>query len=248
MGCQAPQVSVADEPVCAEPGTTEANVLEGASRGYEYNYGVYLPPCYDIAAVKDYPVLYLLPGRGGSPSDWFNAGIHDIADEMILSGEIAPFIIITTEEISSDPLAEIIYNELMPHVEDAYRVKPERQQRAVAGGSLGSVGAYRVALQHPSEFASVGMFGGGLIHGEEERVQTWLDALTAENQPRFFINSGEQDPFMVERAEVMIDVLDEAQLEHTEIFSQGGHNYGYWASNFPVYFKWLAEDWNQEAG
>ena len=92
------------------------------------------------------------------------------------------------------------------------------------------------------------MFGGGLIHGEEERVQTWLDALTAENQPRFFINSGEQDPFMVERAEVMIDVLSEAQLEHTEIFTPGGHDYGYWTSNFPAYFEWLAADWKQEAG
>ena len=237
LGCQAAQPPVVDERVCAEPGTIKADVLDGTSRGYDYHYGVYLPPCYDVAAAIDYPVLYLLPGRGGAPSDWFNAGVDEIADEMILSGQIAPFIIVTTEEISSDPLAEIIFNELMPYVEDAYRVKPERWQRAVAGGSLGSVGAYRIALQHPDEFASVGMFGGGLIHGEEERVQTWLDALTAENQPRFFINSGEQDPFMVERAEVMIDVLSEAQLEHTEIFTPGGHDYGYWTSNFPAYFE-----------
>lgn len=247
LGCEAVS-PVIDEPVCTEPGTIEANVLEETSRGYGYNYGVYLPPCYDVAAAKDYSVLYLLPGRGGSSSDWFNAGVHEIADDMILSGKIAPFIIITTEEISSDPLAETIYSELMPHIEDAYRVKPERWQRAVAGGSLGSVGAYRIAFQHPDDFSSVGMFGGGLIHGEEERVQTWLDELTAENQPRFFINSGEQDPFMVERAEVMIDVLDEAQLTHTEIFTPGGHDYGYWASNFPAYFEWLAEEWTQEAG
>jgi enterochelin esterase-like enzyme len=254
LGCQATELSIStsvpvpDELDCEKPGTVEEKLLEETSRGYDYSYWVYLPPCYESDVEMAYPVLYLLPGRGGNPSHWFNAGVHKIADDMILSGKIAPFIIISTEEISSDPLAEIIYNELMPHVEDVYRVKPERWQRAVAGGSLGSVGAYRIALQHPNEFASVGMFGGGLIHGEEERVQTWLDVLTAENKPRFFINSGEQDPLMVERAEVMIAVLSEAQLEHTEIFSPGGHDYGYWASNFPVYFEWLAEDWEQDAG
>ena len=254
LGCQAAvspvstSVPVPDELVCEKPGTVEEKLLEETLRGYDYSYWIYLPPCYDTDVEKAYPVLYLLPGRGGNPSNWFNAGVNEIADDMILSGKIAPFIIITTEEISSDPLAEIIYNELMPHVEDAYRVKPERWQRAVAGGSLGSVGAYRIALQHPNDFASVGMFGGGLIHGEEERVQTWLDELAAENQLRFFINSGEQDPLMVERAEVMIDVLGEAQLEHMEIFSPGGHDYGYWASNFSAYFEWLAEDWKQDAG
>jgi len=254
LGCQTREPSIpisipiANELACEAPGIVEEKILEENSRGYDYNYWIYLPPCYDSEIEKEYPVLYLLPGRGGSPSDWFNAGVNEIADDMILNGEIAPFIIVSTEEISSDPLADIIFNDLKPHVEHAYRAKAERWQRAVAGGSLGSVGAYRVALQHPNEFSSVGMFGGGLIHGEEERVQTWLDELTAENQPRFFINSGEQDPFMVERAEVMIDVLDEAQLEHTEIFSSGGHDYGYWTSNFPSYFEWLAEDWTQEAG
>ena len=119
LSCQAAQPPVVDEPICAEPGTTEVNVLEGTSRGYGYNYGVYLPPCYDAEVGKEYPVLYLLPGRGGNPSDWFNAGVREIADAMILSGKIAPFIIIATEEISSDSLAEIIYNELtkskVPH-------------------------------------------------------------------------------------------------------------------------------------
>ncbi len=251
MGCQAIDLPIplaTAEPACTEPGTIEENLLEETSRGYEYSYWVYLPPCYDSTIDKEYPILYLLPGRGGSPSNWFNAGVNIVADNMIVSGKIAPFIIVSTEEISSDPLAEIIYNDLMPHVENRYRVKQERRQRAVAGGSLGSVGAYRIALQHPNDFASVGMFGGGLIHGEEERVQTWLNELTDENKPRFFINSGEQDPLMVDRAKVMIDVLDEAELPHTDLFSPGGHDYGYWTSNFPVYFKWLAEDWTQEEG
>jgi hypothetical protein len=48
---------------------------------------------------------------------------------------------------------------------------------------------------------------------------------------------------MLERAKVMIALLDESGVGHTEIFSAGGHTYRYWLSNFPVYLRWLARGW-----
>jgi len=231
------------KPKCEELGTIEQGSVEETSRGFAYNFVIYLPPCYESSEEESYPVLYLLPGRGSGPGSWFAAGANETADDMILSGTLPPFIIVGTEDISADPLAEIIFNDLLPHIENNYRLKPGRRYRSVAGGSLGAVGAYRLAFQYPGQFTSAGMFGGGLISGEEQRVEEWLEAMAKEEQPRLFLNSGEQDPLMLERAEVMIDLLDEKQIEHNEVFTPGEHSYGYWVSNFPAYFEWLVQDW-----
>lgn len=46
---------------------------------------------------------------------------------------------------------------------------------------------------------------------------------------------------MLERAQVMIRLLNEYGVGHEEIFREDCHNYGYWGSNFSAYFEWLAE-------
>jgi S-formylglutathione hydrolase FrmB len=48
---------------------------------------------------------------------------------------------------------------------------------------------------------------------------------------------------MLDRAQVMIALLDEAGLAHETLFSPGDHSYTYWASNFPAYLRWLAAGW-----
>jgi S-formylglutathione hydrolase FrmB len=113
----------------------------------------------------------------------------------------------------------------------------------VAGGSLGGVGAYRLALRFPEEFASAGLFGSGLVPGEEPQVRAWLRALPSEARPRMFLNCGEGDPLMLDAARVMMALLSEAGVPHTSIVSDGEHTYGYWVSNLAAYFVWLAEDW-----
>jgi S-formylglutathione hydrolase FrmB len=52
---------------------------------------------------------------------------------------------------------------------------------------------------------------------------------------------------MLERAEVMIEMLDMYQIDHTELFTPGAHTYNYWVSNLPAYFEWLAQDWEKAA-
>ena len=57
------------------------------------------------------------------------------------------------------------------------------------------------------------------------------------------MNSGEQDPLMLERARVLKSILDEAGLENQLHVDEGGHQYTFWVPNFEVYLKWLSEDW-----
>jgi enterochelin esterase-like enzyme len=228
---------------CTVPSEIISAELAGAARGYPYSYRVYLPPCFSAESEARYPVLYLVPGRSSSPDTWFAAGAAEVVDQLILNNEIPPFIIVTTENIDSDPQAETIYKELIPFVESHYPIAADRRYRAVAGGSLGGIAAYRLALQYPDTFASAGIFGAGAISGEEPQIRRWLSQMNDVNRTRVFMNSGEGDPFMLERARVMKSILDEAGVENELYVDEGGHHYTYWVPNFEMYLKWLAQDW-----
>jgi enterochelin esterase-like enzyme len=230
-------------PTCADPGTVEDGKIEESIRGYVYYFQLYLPPCYEQETERQYPTIYLLPGQGGSSRGWFTAGLAELADEMMLGGEIPPFLIIVTGNNDVDLLGEVVHQDLLPYIEANYRVLAERSYRSVSGGSLGGSRAYRLALNNPETFASAGVFGNGLVPGDEAQLTAWIDSIAADERPRFFFNTGLQDPYMLALAEEMIDILDETGVESTAIFTTGGHNLGYWLSNMPAYWRWAAEDW-----
>jgi enterochelin esterase-like enzyme len=230
-------------PVCGEPGRILRDSVAETERGYSYTFNIYLPPCYESEAERRYPVLYLLPGLGGGPGDWFAAGADRTADELILNGEIPALIMVTTESTASDRYGDAIFNDLLPYVDEQYRTQAERTYRAVAGASLGGIGAYRLAFRHPDSFASAGLFGSGIVSGEEEQVREWLAAVPPENRQRVFFNCGEQDNLMLAQAEQLVSILEEAGIESTLLVSPGEHTYAYWVSNLPAYFRWLAQDW-----
>jgi len=232
---------------CTASGTIISAVLPRPNHGYEYGYRVYLPPCYSAETGSRYPILVLVPGRSSSPDSWFAAGLADIIDRMILDGEIPPFIIVATENIEGDPLAETINNDLIPWIESQYPIIDDRQYRAVAGGSLGGIAAYRLAFQHPDSFSSAGIFGAGAVSGEETRIREWLSSMDGGNLVRVFLDTGDEDVLMLDRAMVMKSMLDEAGIENFLHTGHGGHNYAYWVGNFEMYLKWLAKDW-QESG
>jgi len=67
--------------------------------------------------------------------------------------------------------------------------------------------------------------------------------MSAANRTRVFMDTGDEDIFMLDRARVMKSILDESGVENQLHVGHGGHNYAYWVSNFEVYLKWLTKDW-----
>lgn len=223
---------------CVQPGSVQSLRI-----GSSIEIGLYLPPCFEPDADGLYPVLYLLPGFGGSPRDWFDAGLASIADKLILAGDVQPFIIITTDDSFDDLDAAFIVKQIIPYIESHYHASPLRQHRSVAGGSLGAASAYHLAFKTPEIFGSAGIFGNGAAVGEENEIRSWLMVISEAERPRIFLNSGESDTYMLVRAQELIALLDEAEIEHSEIFNAGDHTYAYWLSNFPTYFRWWAQSW-----
>jgi enterochelin esterase-like enzyme len=230
-------------PVCTEAGTTQELSIPSDIPGVPYQFDIYLPPCYAAQANRRYPVLYLIPGRSSAPNTWIQAGAAKTAEAMIHALQVPPFLIVSTQNTDDDPSAKAIQTILMPHVEQTYRVLPDRRYHAVAGGSLGGIAAYRIVFQHPDRFASLGIFGSGVEQAEEDKVRGWLAAITAKDKLRVFLNCGTDDVLMIDTAKLTMSLLDEAKIPHAEIFTPGNHSYQYWSTNLEAYYRWLTEDW-----
>ncbi len=120
---------------CDKLGTAEPGVTEEASRGFPYTYTVYLSPCYEADIEHEYPILYLLPGRGLGPSSWFAAGANEVAGDMILGDKVHPFLIVATKETGTDmSLAALNPSALTVDSSD-----PEVGGRGIAGDGGGLI-------------------------------------------------------------------------------------------------------------
>jgi enterochelin esterase-like enzyme len=227
---------------CDRPGNLESDRVENQN-GLAHRFTIYLPPCYLSEPDRHYPTIYLFPGRSGGPSDWFNAGIAELADELIFSGELVPFILVGLDNTDNDMQGQNFLMRVLAYVEADYRVLADRRHRALAGASQGGAPAYRLALQNPELFGSAALFGSGAIAGDEQQIQIWVDAIPASQHPRFFFNTGMGDSYMLERAKVFETILEGWGVDYQSIFSDGDHSYIYWVDNFDEYLVWLAAGW-----
>src|SRR6056297_198384 len=123
--------------VSAQTGKVFDNLsMESEILDMERKYAVYLPPGYDISE-RSYPVLYLLHGAGDDQTGWVQFGeVRHITDKAINEGKATPMIIVMpdantgqrgyTNDVSGNwRYEDFFFEELMPHVEEKYRIKNE---------------------------------------------------------------------------------------------------------------------------
>ena len=174
---------------------------------------------------------------------WNSAGAAEVANEMIRVGEVPPSITVSTSNYSSDAHGQALLDDLLPYVDETFRTLTDRRCRAVGGASMGGVIAYRMAFQHPELFGSLGIFGSGVVGGDEGNVNAWIAATPTEKRPRVLLDCGEGDTAMLTNAERTVGILDEWEIPYVLNSEPSGHNYAYWGGNLEMYYAWYAQDW-----
>ena len=140
-----------------------------AARENALRVNVLLPDGYSRG--RDYPVLYLLHGHGDSFDHWASPERGDVA--RIAAGLGA--IVVMPEGARGwyanwwkggargGPAWESYHlDELIPLVEQRLRIRPGRRWRAIAGLSMGGLGALYYASQRPGYFGSAASFSGAI--------------------------------------------------------------------------------------
>lgn len=228
------------------------NVPHG-SISYRYYYSnelgirpivIYTPPGYEKDTKTQYPVLYLLHGTTDTEETWTKVGrANIILDNLIQEGKAKPMIIVmpygraypaiskssgslrnweNLQEFKKDFLTYII-----PFIEDNYRVKKDKNNRAIAGFSGGGGETLYLGLSNPELFSWVCGFAPGMKKEEFERnnaVPFANPALTNQNLKLFWIGVGKDDGLYPVISDYL-KVLDEKQIQHETIITDGGHTW-----------------------
>lgn len=205
---------------------------------------IYTPPGYEKDVSKKYPVLYLLHGTTDTEETWTKVGrANIILDNLIAQGKAVPMIIVMPygrayPKISKssgslrnrDNLQEIkkdFLGYLIPFVEQNYRVKADKDNRAIAGFSGGGGTSLFLGLNNPDLFRWVVGFAPGMLKEEFDRnnaVAFANPSLTNQRLKLFWIGVGKEDTLYPVISDYL-KVLDEKKIKHETFISEGGHTW-----------------------
>lgn len=208
------------------------------------NLYVYLPPQYDSEPSRKFPVLYLRHGNGDDESAWTiegRAGV--ILENLIAESKAVPMIIVmpygesnasgggTPEGIAA--LGKELFDDVIPLVESKYRTLPGRDNRAIAGLSMGGGQALTIGLEHLEQFAWVGEFSSGLVSDANFRIEKYLPDLvenaSSVNQRLrlLFLSCGTEDPRYQGQLDLK-DALSKYKIRYEWYSTPGAHEWKVW--------------------
>lgn len=207
---------------------------------------VYTPAGYDSGKQK-YPVLYLQHGGGENRTSWFNQGrAANILDNLIAAGKAVPMIVVCADGqipggggYSWDGMQgfrEEMIDNIIPAVERQFRVRKNKDSRALCGLSMGGGQSFFVGLRCPEVFGHVGVFSAGLFSGlgnsspnlEESIPGIWSDPAGFNRQRKlFFIACGEDD-FRYEATTAAVEDLQERGVDVVYRHYPGDHEWQPW--------------------
>jgi enterochelin esterase-like enzyme len=231
--------------------------------GDQRDYYVYTPPGYDPTAGKLYPVLYLLHGFSDDASGWTAVGrANVIVDNLIAQGKAKPMLIVMTlgygaPEILSrggprvrDPVVrqrnmdrfrDALFTEVIPQVEKTYHASRDRNERAIAGLSMGGAESLYTGLNAIDRFAWIGAFSSGGLGEDLNAAFVSLDTKANEKLRLLWIACGTEDR-LIEPNRKLREWLTSKGVRHTDIETPGAHTWMVWRRNLAAFAALLFQD------
>jgi S-formylglutathione hydrolase FrmB len=247
-------------------------------------YAIYLPAGYETSQ-RSYPVLYLLHGATDNHTGWVQFGeVQRIADKAIQDGTATAMIIVMPDGDTGKMgyfngiagnwnYEDFFFQEFMPAIEKAYRIKAEKRYRAIAGLSMGGGGSFMYALHHPELFSSscplsayigplnleeqktrIKQSDPGVI--DEAQIKAYFEKHNAlelinrmpEDQKkavRWYIDCGDDD-FLYEGNCLVHIAMRKKDIPHEFRTRDGAHNWTYWREALPTVLGFVSETFHQK--
>ena len=215
---------------------------------------VYTPPSYTKG--KKYPVLYLLHGIGGDEKEWLKGGQPQvILDNLSAENKIQPMIVVMPNgramkddraigNIMAQDKVEAfaafekdLLNDLIPFIEKKYPVLTNRENRAIAGLSMGGGQSLNFGLGNLDKFAWVGGFSSApnlkapelLVPNPEE---------TKKKLKLLWISCGDNDG-LISFSQLTHDYLVANSVPHIFYIEPGVHDFKVWKNDLFMFSQLL---------
>jgi len=216
----------------------QSTVLNGETR----QVWVYTPPGYEQDPNRQYPVLYLLHGTNDTAAGWTIAGNENfILDNLIAEKKAVPMVVVMPfghaapygvrgGGNNTTLFESYLFKDVIPLVEAKYRLAPGREQRAIAGLSMGAEQSLYLFFHHLDTFSSIGAF----CPSGFPAMATDFPALLADPKATnakiavLWLGCGRQDPQHFPGTERLANFLTDHQINHLWHPTEGFHNFAIW--------------------
>ena len=224
---------------------------------------VYTPPGYN-SSTESYPVLYLLHGAGGDEDAWTSLGRANlILDNLIASGKAKPMLVVMTNgnawqtstlrQIPGLPaptretfaqyqgkFEKSLVEDVLPYIEENYRVIRDKDHRALAGLSMGGGHTITASINYPGTFGYIGVFSSGIFdaNADMDEMEKKFQALKASGINKYWVACGEDD-FVMESNKRLLSILEKTGLEHEYFENEGGHTWANWRTYLSMFSPML---------
>ncbi len=224
--------------------------------GLSRKLDIFLPPLYHEQLDESFPVLYLRHGGGDTEASWLSDGRAGIILENLLAkDEAIPMIMVMMNGFTDGTWAGgstkegmgILENELLteiiPLINQKYRTKPERENTAIAGLSMGGGQAFVLGLNNLNTFDWVGQFSSGLLASVEfdinDRIPGFSGRIDEINElSLLYLACGENDSRYQGHLD-LVDFLEENHVKHVWHHMPGGHQWIVWRTELYEFMKIL---------
>ena len=230
---------------------------------------IYTPPGYENNK-QSYPVLYLMHGMGGDEEAWLALGrATQILDNLIAQGKAKPMIVVmpngnVAQEAAPGESAKGLYKPTMqlPHtmdgtmeqtfpdilkfIESNYRTARGKENRAIAGLSMGGYHSLHISRFYPNTFDYIGLFSPAVMASDKISSPVYagfdesLKKQMTNGYKLYWIGIGKTD-FLYKAVSDYRSKLDQIGMKYTYRESEGGHTWTNWRdylSEFvPLLFK-----------
>lgn len=220
---------------------------------------VYLPKNYENSK-KAYPVIYMHDAQNLFDDETSYVGewkVDEYLDtlaqnESIIIGiehgnekridELTPYKHEKYGGGQGDAYITFIKNTLKPHVDVAYRTKPEAKNTMIFGASLGGLISFYAAINYPEIFGKAGVFSPSFWFSE--KIYDLVKSVDISTTSKFYFLVGDKESdTMIPDQDRMVALLkskgvNDNQIEY-QIIKDGQHNEKLWSENFAAAYEWL---------
>jgi enterochelin esterase-like enzyme len=205
---------------------------------------VYTPPGYD-SSTASLPTLYLFHGSGDNQAGWTVMGrAHFILDNLLAQGKARPMVIVMPDGHAAfpppqTPIAELLeqnttafesdlLGDVIPFIENNYRVTKNREARAICGLSMGGGQSLSIGCNHLELFSWIGAFSAAIFLPDKQGAAVLNDPAAANEKMKLLWIACGKDDKLVQHAEKFSVLLKEKGIRHELKVTEGNHSWPVW--------------------
>lgn len=263
----------------------ETKMIQSKVLNAEREYNIFLPLSYEQEPNRKYPILYLLHGMMDTNKGWYERGhLKDVMDQLVASGEAVEMIIVTPNaggniyegywngyfDMPGWAYETFFFTEFLPYIESNYRVIGNRENRAIAGLSMGGGGATVYGQKHPDMFYSVYAMsalmdilqqGAAPSQSPEDKMAILTKSVQENSAVRFveeadedrvkslqtvnwFVDCGDDD-FLLDRNIEFNQAMRGKRIKHEFRVRDGGHTWEYWHSALYICLPYVSRNFGK---